>query len=203
MGQDREYRVHAVVDHPRSDLGLLDYAQTVAQKSAALNPAPSALAELIAAVAAFAQAIKNAKQQKGMQAALVAARQDVIGALNHLCADGEAIAQKQDPDTGKATIESMGLRCKKVAVHHKPFLDVKFGGISGVVLLVALAVAKRANYFWQYSVDGKQWVDVPHTMRASTVISGLTPATLYYFRFRAETRKAMGDWSQSVTFLVG
>jgi hypothetical protein len=40
------------------------------------------------------------------------------------------------------------------------------------------------------------------TMKAVTVISGLTPGQTYYFRFRALTRKGMRDWSQIVSLLV-
>jgi hypothetical protein len=35
-----------------------------------------------------------------------------------------------------------------------------------------------------------------------TTITGLTPATTYYFRFRALIRKGMTDWSQTISLLV-
>ena len=56
--------------------------------------------------------------------------------------------------------------------------------------------------FRQYSVDQKVWTNGPETMKASAVISGLTSAQTYYFRFRALTRKTAIDFSQVVSLLV-
>ena len=43
--------------------------------------------------------------------------------------------------------------------------------------------------------------DLP-TLQASTTVAGLTPATLYYFRYRAVTKTGLGDWSQILSLLV-
>ncbi len=39
-------------------------------------------------------------------------------------------------------------------------------------------------------------------MKARLVLSGLTPGQLYYFRFRAQTRKGPVDYSQIVSLMV-
>ena len=91
---------------------------------------------------------------------------------------------------------------KKVATRTKLPFAVDYGGLMGTALLVALAVARDATYFWEMSSDQKVWVDLPSTMKAKTTATGLTPATVYYFRFRAQTRKAMGDWSTVVSYIA-
>jgi hypothetical protein len=204
MGVINEYRVRAAVGRPKPDPALLTFGQTVSQKvTAGFNPPPPSLAELNGALPAFATAIQDAKTQKGTAAALTEARQGVINALNHVRNDIDAIAQKQPPDQGKATIESAGLKAKKIAVRVKPPLAAKYGGVSGVVVLVALAVAKGAMYFWQVSTDQAHWTDCPSSnTKSMTTLVGLTPGTLYYFRFRAQTRKGMGDWSPSVSLIA-
>ena len=39
-------------------------------------------------------------------------------------------------------------------------------------------------------------------MQARTTVAGLTPGQLYFFRFRAHSRKGLGDYSDAVTCRV-
>jgi hypothetical protein len=39
-------------------------------------------------------------------------------------------------------------------------------------------------------------------MKADTTVAGLTPGQVYSFRFRAQTRKGLGDYSQVVSLMV-
>jgi hypothetical protein len=191
------------VDRPNTDAGLLTFGQTVLQKAtASLNPAPASVAALGAALPPFATALENAKAMRGTKDTLTTARQAVVDALNQLKADVQTVARKQPPDVGKETIASVGFRVKKVATRTKLPFAVDYGGLMGTALLVALAVARDATYFWEMSSDQKVWVDLPSTMKAKTTATGLTPATVYYFRFRAQTRKAMGDWSTVVSYIA-
>jgi hypothetical protein len=98
--------------------------------------------------------------------------------------------------------ESAGMGLKRLGKIDKPELAAKFTGISSVVELDAKAVAPGASYYWQFSLDSKNWTSVPETMKHVTVISGLTPGQTYYFRFRALTRRGMRDWSQIVSIIV-
>ena len=204
--EPKGYRVAAVVDRPRADRALLGLGQIVDQKvtgNVNFNPAPAALADLHAALPIFATALQNAATQKGMAGALTAARIAVSDALDHLADQITAGARKQPPEVGAAMIESAGLKVKKVAVRIKLPLAAGYGTVSGTALLVARAVAKVAMYFWQVSTDGVHWTDCPSSnTKSATTITGLTPCTLYYFRFRAQTRKGMGDWSASVSLIA-
>jgi hypothetical protein len=74
--------------------------------------------------------------------------------------------------------------------------------ISGAVILVARAIARKASYEWQYSTDGKSWVSAETTFECKTELFGLTRGPRHYFRFRALTRGGPGSWSQLVSFIV-
>jgi hypothetical protein len=91
---------------------------------------------------------------------------------------------------------------RKLASVHKPVLEVKDGIASGMAHLVAKAVARVGVYYWQYSLDGKAWTSWPETLKASVVITGLTPAQTYSFRLRTLTRAGASDYSQVVAHLV-
>jgi hypothetical protein len=70
------------------------------------------------------------------------------------------------------------------------------------VRLAAKAVAPKAVYVWEYSVDQSNWTPLPETMTSRTELSGLTPACVYYFRFRALTRAGWRDHSHVVSLIV-
>jgi hypothetical protein len=85
----------------------------------------------------------------------------------------------------------------------KPVLGVLPGRVSGSVRLVVKAVAKVASYQWQLSKDaGKTWLDLPKTLQAKTTVTQLTPGMTYGFRFRALTRRGVGDWCEPVSYMV-
>jgi hypothetical protein len=110
--------------------------------------------------------------------------------------------QQTSPADAEAVITGSGFSVRKDFKRHKDALAATYGLASGDVELDARAVARDASYYWQWSLDMKNWVSLPETKKASTTITGLTPATTYYFRFRALTRKGMTDWSQDVSLLV-
>ena len=91
---------------------------------------------------------------------------------------------------------------RKTSKQSKSELSAKNAGVSGTVVLNAKRVAPVATYYWQYSLDQETWISVPATMKASTVLSGLTPRTTYHFRFRALTRDGETDFSQVVSLFV-
>ena len=123
--------------------------------------------------------------------------------LHHELDYVNSAAEKQtSPAEAQAVITGSGFWVRKDYARHKDALAATDGLASGAVKLDARAVAPEASYYWQWSTDMMSWVSVPETKRASTTITGLTPATTYYFRFRALTRKGMTDWSQDVSLLV-
>ncbi|HEY8041119.1 MAG TPA: fibronectin type III domain-containing protein, partial [Polyangiaceae bacterium] len=92
----------------------------------------------------------------------------------------------------------------------KPLLAVKQAPQSGTVIvkvnarqLVGKSNYRRVTFNWQFSADGgKTWTSAPSTPLASTEIAGLTPLTTYSFRVSATVSKAVGAWSQAISFLV-
>jgi hypothetical protein len=107
-----------------------------------------------------------------------------------------------DLANAQVLIESAGMSVAKRTVRSKPPFAVKQGKVTGTAILVAKAVGRRASYEWLTSSDQKTWNALPNTVRASTSVSGLTPATLYYFRFRALTADGLSDWSAVVSFIA-
>ena len=125
-----------------------------------------------------------------------------VGALHAVKARVQAAADAS-PEQAEAIITSAGFAVKKTGMRQKQTFTVKSGATSGTVLVVAKAVAARASYDWQYSLDaGKTWVDVPNTLQAKTTIIGLPVAVMVEFRYRATTKAGMGDWSLPTSLLV-
>ena len=117
------------------------------------------------------------------------------------CVNGVA-EQQTSPADAEAVITGAGFSVRKDYKRYKDTLAATYGLASGAVKLDARALGRDASYYWQWSTDMKTWVSLPETKKASTTITGLTPATTHYFRFRALTRKGMTDWSQDVSLLV-
>jgi hypothetical protein len=85
----------------------------------------------------------------------------------------------------------------------KPELQAKDGPGSGEVLLIALAVASALVYTWEWSLDQQSWTMAAQTGRANTLVAGLTPGKVYYFRFRVFKRdETTTSNSQVVSFMV-
>ena len=110
--------------------------------------------------------------------------------------------QQTSPADAEVVITGSGFSVQKDSKRNKDTLAATYGLASGAVKLDARAVSPDASYYWQWSTDMKTWASLPETKKASTTMTGLTPATMYYFRFRALTRKGMSDWSQDVSLLV-
>jgi hypothetical protein len=96
-------------------------------------------------------------------------------------------------------ILGVGLAIKTLAKRNKAQLAATYDRVSGDVYLVARAVAANAMYLWEWSLDQKSWVSIPQTMVAKTTVPNLAPGQVYAFRFRAQTRKGMGEYSMVVT----
>jgi hypothetical protein len=104
--------------------------------------------------------------------------------------------------SSQAIIEGSGYGVAKKPVRSKGQLTAKNGTVPGTVVLLAKALKKRVSYLWQMSTDSKTWTDLPATVKATTVVTGLTPATVYYFRFRTLTVTGLSDWSVTVSIIA-
>jgi hypothetical protein len=141
-----------------------------------------------------------------LMAGLKAARNVELGALTSLLRGLKAYVEgvaDDNPESAATIIESAGMSVAARATLVKAVLAVLRGRVSGSVRLVVRAVAKVARYEWQLSENGgKTWVNLPTTMKASTTVTGLVPGRTYWFRFRAVTRRAAGDWCDPVPYIV-
>lgn len=123
--------------------------------------------------------------------------------LFHLRDYVQSVVEKNtSASAATALIESAHMSVRKAP--NRAFSDVsaKNGDVSGKVTLAARAVAPVAMYYWEHSFDQVTWTPIPETMVTRTEISGLTSASVYYFRFRAHTRAGRQDYSQVVSLLV-
>ncbi len=205
MGQTKTHQVEAVRKAPDPDEKLLLFSETVVAKgtnNVNFTSPGTVLVALAAANVAYGTAIQEMKTQKGTSEAKTAARTTVLQKLDAVIAYANSVTQLLPPDQARAAIQSLGLSVRVVPVRNKQQLAARYGGISGAVLLIALAAAKQAGYVFEYSTDQKNWVATPQVFKAKTVISGLTVGTTYYFRFQAQTRKGLQDWSMVVSFVV-
>jgi hypothetical protein len=205
MGTVKMYKVEAIQDRPVPDLALLKYAQTISGKLKNNVNFPNlgtTATDIDAAAVAFGNAIDNMANQKGAGEARTAARTVLIQKIDHAVDFVNGVAENAPPAQVAAIIASAGFRTKKVPVRTKAQLAVKYGNATGVVLLVALAAGKSAMYYFQYSTDGTHWVSCPNIMKSQTLVTGLTVGTTYSFRFQAQTRKGLTEWSGVVTFVV-
>ncbi len=189
---------------PRSHDAFVSYAKHLATcvtgNASFTNPTPTVLS-LAAQAEAFAQANAKAKGGgPGVVADRNAKRNDLEGDIDHLVdyVRGVIKAEATDPANAATLILSAGLSVRKSSSASKAPLAIKAGGVPGEVWLIARAVARPALYFWEYSVDQVVWTSTPGTIQARTTITGLLPGQVLYVRFRAHTRKGLGDYSDVV-----
>jgi hypothetical protein len=194
-----------VVAPPRANLPLLAFAQKVEQKVTNNSNLPGIAAVLTAlstAVTAFDTALTNKVTEKDLANSCTAARQSVCDNLSHVKDFVNSIAEKASPDQAMAIIESAGLRARKTVVRTKSPLKIKYGGLSGSVLLVASGAGRGAVYYFQVSTDQKSWTALPNVMKCKTSATGLTVGTTYYFRVQTQTSKGLTDWTTVESFVV-
>jgi hypothetical protein len=175
---------------------------TLMTNNANFPTASALLAQTTTDVTALAKATADAKNKVPgavaiRKAALIKVKSDAssLKALVQSTADANSAS-------AEAIILSAGMRVRKAVTRSKTALTATWGDVSGMVLLIAKAVANRASYLWQWSLDGKTWNTLPSTLQAHTTVNGLTPATTYFFRFRATLKIGEQDWSQTVSLLV-
>jgi hypothetical protein len=196
-----------VLSFPRKDSLLIPFAggilDALTGNVSFPDPRPTLLA-FAANVEAYAKAQALAmKKGQGAATQRDARRRKVVADLNHLRDYVQSVVESEtSAEDAAAMIVSAGMRVKKVATRNKPALSATRGPTSGTAMLDARAVAAVAMYYWQYSLNQVDWVNVPEMMKARALITGLTPLSTYYFRFRATTRKGPHDYSQVVSLVV-
>jgi hypothetical protein len=109
-----------------------------------------------------------------------------------------------DADLGNAVaiIEGAGMYVVKRVTKGRGAIEARYGKVSGSVELTVKAHKGRVAYKWQMSTDQLAWSDLPESLVSTITISGLTPVTVYFFRFRTVTKAGLSDWSTAVSIVA-
>jgi hypothetical protein len=200
----KPHRSLAVLDLPKRINVLITYADNVVTRMTgnAHFPSPSpALATVSAAMSDLQNAETATLNTKGSAATRNAKKATLVSLLQQLRTYVQSIVDGNE-ENGPAIIQSAGMAVKKTATRHPRVFAALAGAVSGTVKLVAPAAGHRVSYAWQYSVDGKTWIDLALTLQAKTTLTGQTPGTVMQFRYRWVLKTGESDWSAPVTLTV-
>jgi hypothetical protein len=199
-------RTRIALNLPETPKGVLYFAKSVAAalgKKSGFTPTRPSLAGFNAHIAVFEKAeaavlARTAGNAKKRDAACFVVRGDLqlLARQVETASDGPAV-------DAVAFIETCGFTVAKVGTKNTPELRVLRDRGGGRVELAAKSQGRNAHYHWQYSLDGKRWIDATPTTRCRTTLTGLTVGTRYFFRFRCRTPKGLGDFSQVISHIVG
>ena len=196
----------AVLLLPELNKPLLTFARAVhnALRSNPAFPNPNPPLHVFAAdIEALEDAeTKAASRAKGAASFRDAKKKKVKDTLFHLRDYVQSVVETSDPATATALIESAFMSVRKARTRVYPEVSAQNGDVSGNVRLAAKAVAPKAMYYWEHSLDQETWTSLPQTMLTRTEVSGLKSAQFYSFRFRTFTRAGWQDYSQVVSLLV-
>jgi hypothetical protein len=139
-----------------------------------------------------------------------AARGTVEGDVIRLGQYAVTCAQKLPPDKAAAVLANARFSRRRVPTVAKELFAIKDPkpAVSGSVVATIFRklIAKPHQdvlVFVQFSTDeGKTWQDWSESFKVKLVITGLKPATMHWFRFRAKVGETMLDWSSAVPHLV-
>jgi hypothetical protein len=198
-------RTLAVTKLPNSPRAALERTDVVLDKMTN-SPVYSAASALLATLKTDRDALAKAQTAKneGGGRAATSVRDEALKTvkidLQKILLFVQGLADTS-PSQAASIIEGAGFRVRVVTVRHKPDLEIVQGPTPGTVVARAKARGPRTTYWFQFSTDQKTWSTTPPTRKSSTVISGLTPVSTYYFRYQALT-DTLSDWSQVVSFIV-
>jgi len=199
-------RVRISLDYPESVPALVTLALAVVDRMQGNPWFPSPVPSL-ATVKAAIDALASSQTAVLTRARGTSTKRDVAlrrlkSLLTRLKAYVAGVAE-DNLESAAAIVASASMRLVAARLPHKPTLAVLQRGVSGVVYLLARAVADRARYEWQMSADdGKTWADLPATQQSETKVTGLTPGKTYFFRCRAWAPKVSVLWCNPVALIV-
>ena len=201
----KAHRSLAVLDLPKRINVFITYANGVVtgMTGNANFPSPSpALATLSAAITDLQSAETAAlARTKGAAASRNAKRAALVTMLQSLRMYVQSIAD-QNAENAPALIQSAGMAVKKTVTPHARVFAAVAGPVSGSLKLVAPSAGHRASYDWQYSTDGKTWIDLASTLQAKTAMTAQTPGTVLQFRYRSVIKTGETDWSAPISYTV-
>jgi hypothetical protein len=160
------------------------------------------LTQATAHIAALAVAEQNTHKGSPADTAI---RNDALAVVRSDMTQLKAMVQgtaDADRANAQSIIDGSGMGVLKRILKHKPPIAAKQGKVPGEAILHAKAVKGARIYQWQMSSDQKSWTDLPWSQKATTTVSGLTPATAYYFRVRVLTSAGTSDWTAFITHIA-
>jgi hypothetical protein len=158
-----------------TDIGKLETAQTLAQTRAA--GAASARDLMYDVVLADLRNLMGYVQQRADAAANAA--------------------------TAIAIIQASGFELRVNGSRVKAPIVAKSIGTGQLKLVAKAAGGNRVSYNWQGSSDnGVTWHDLPITLQAKTMVSGLVPASKWLFRVRSITPSGVNDFTDPTAVIV-
>ncbi len=202
---NKAHRSLAVLALPKRNNLLITYADNVVTRLTgnAYFPSPQPALGTVSAAITDLQNAETATlaRTKGAAATRNAKRAILVSLLQGLRQYVQSVVDGNE-ENAPAMIQSSGMAVKKVATRKPRVFAALAGAISGTVKLVAPSAGHRVSYAWQYSTDGKTWVDIGMTLQAKTVLTGQTPGAVLQFRYRWATKTGETDWSLPVTHTV-
>ncbi len=200
-----EQRLVAVLNLTSKATGTLEAGDAMYAKVTASTALSACTLPTPAAFKADLDALRAAQAVKGTGKAAIEARNLTQKQVKRDMENYRIFAQQladANPAQAAEIIASAGLFVKKGTSFRKPNLAIAQGETSGSVIVRAKSRGRGTTYWWQISTDEKSWLSSPATRIAKTTFAGLTPGTVYYFRFQTLTKAGLSDWSQVVGFMV-
>jgi hypothetical protein len=191
-----QYGPKAIARYPSTNKAFGPYARNIQNKltgnTALPNPPGFATfgAEVDALIAADDIPHKTPQQTADRDAKALTVHRHIGHIVDYVQGEADKLTSAADAVT---LILSAGLDVRKPRSTKKPPLAAKYTGISGEVLLVALAIADGGAYYWEFSLDQHTWTAAPETRFPRTTLRGLTVGQTYWFRVRALTPKGKTD----------
>ena len=184
---------------------LITYADNVVTRMTgnASFPSPTPALATVSAAISDLQTAETATlaRTKGAAAIRNAKRATLLILLQQLRMYVQSVVDGNE-ETAAAVIQSSGFALKKTPTRKPRTFAALAGAVSGTVKLVAPSAGRRVSYAWQYSADGKTWIDLALTLQAKTTLSGQTPGTVLQFRYRWVTKTGQADWTAPVSLTV-
>jgi hypothetical protein len=205
MAQMKKMRTIAVMDEPRSIAERVLFPRKFIKAFTGNSWVPTPVPAIVDVTA---HADKLDEKQTIVTTRLMgaaAARNDAYALVKMDLCCWKAYVQMiadSNPENAITIIESCGFRVKHVPLREKKPLEAKAGSAPNTVYLIAKALGIKVSYEFQLSTDGIKWENFPKTTTVANIVAtGIKSATIYYFRYRGNTSKVEGNWSEPVAFI--
>lgn len=113
----------------------------------------------------------------------------------------------ENKSEAQSIANSAGMDIKKFTPRGKQKWGAYYTGMSGEIELQGVFVPERSAYQWQATTtpdNDASWkeMEIDVTIKSTTIIKGLTPATVVYFRYRIIVSASPGEWSDVISMMI-